>query len=116
MILESWLHHDFAQMLGIAIDVANALDYLHLCRTLIVHRDLKPANILLDDDMVAQVGDFSTAKLLFDVESNPDNEQTTSSTIKGTFGYLAPEYGMGGRTYPEGYIYSYGILILEMIT
>ncbi|MBA0692472.1 hypothetical protein Goari_010030, partial [Gossypium aridum] len=76
--LESWLHHDydedhssrhlnFAQMLDIAIDVANALDYLHHhCRTPIVHRDLKPTNVLLDDDMVAHVGDFGMAKLLSD--------------------------------------------------
>ncbi|KAL4333083.1 hypothetical protein GQ457_07G018470 [Hibiscus cannabinus] len=124
--LESWLHHDhedqssphlsFAQMLDIAIDVANALDYLHCCRTPIIHRDLKPANILLDDDMVAHVGDFGMAKLISDVESNLDNEQATSSIIKGTIGYLAPEYGMGGPTSPEGDVYSYGILILEMIT
>ncbi|XP_052883502.1 probable LRR receptor-like serine/threonine-protein kinase At3g47570 [Gossypium arboreum] len=126
--LESWLHHDydedhsprqlnFAQMLDIAIDVANALDYLHHhCRTPIVHRDLKPTNVLLDDDMVAHVGDFGIAKLLSDAASKLDNEQTTSSIIKGTLGYLAPEYGMGGSTSLEGDIYSYGILILEMIT
>ncbi|PPD79668.1 hypothetical protein GOBAR_DD23406 [Gossypium barbadense] len=126
--LESWLHHDydedhssrhlnFAQMLDIAIDVANALDYLHHhCRTPIVHRDLKPTNVLLDDDMVAHVGDFGMAKLLSDAASKLDNEQTTSSVIKGTLGYLPPEYGMGGLTSREGDIYSYGILILEMIT
>ncbi|MFQ6640368.1 hypothetical protein Gotur_016332 [Gossypium turneri] len=128
--LESWLHHDydydedhssrhlnFAQMLDIAIDVANALNYLHHhCRTPIVHRDLKPTNVLLDDDMVAHVGDFGMAKLLSDAASKLDNEQTTSSVIKGTVGYLPPEYGMGGLTSREGDIYSYGILILEMIT
>ncbi|TYI83840.1 hypothetical protein E1A91_D05G321400v1 [Gossypium mustelinum] len=126
--LESWLHneHDqdhsshhlnFAQMLDIAIDVANALDYLHhRCQTPIVHRDLKPTNVLLGDDMVAHVGDFGMAKFLFDVASNLDNEQAISSIIKGTIGYLAPEYGMGGSTSPEGDIYSYGILVLEMIT
>ncbi|GMI95903.1 EF-TU receptor [Hibiscus trionum] len=125
--LESWLHRDhgedhshhldFAQMLDIAIDVANAVDYLHRhCQTPIVHRDLKPTNVLLDDDMVAHVGDFGMAKLLSYAASNPDNEQATSSIIKGTIGYLAPECGMGGPTSPEGDIYSYGILVLEMIT
>ncbi|KAE8704754.1 putative Serine-threonine protein kinase, plant-type [Hibiscus syriacus] len=125
--LESWLHHDhveglsrhldFAQMLNIAIDVANAIYYLHRhCRTPIVHRDLKPSNVLLDDDMVAHVSDFGMAKLLSYAASNLDNKQSTSSIIKGTIGYLAPECGMGFPTSPEGDIYSYGIIVLEMIT
>ncbi|KAK8709741.1 hypothetical protein V6N13_060749 [Hibiscus sabdariffa] len=93
------------------------VDYLHRhCQTPIVHRDLKPSNVLLDDDMVAHVGDFGMAKLLSDAASNLDNQQATSSIIKGTIGYLAPECGMGGPTSPEGDIYSYGILVLEMIT
>ncbi|KAL4297438.1 hypothetical protein GQ457_12G004390 [Hibiscus cannabinus] len=104
-------------MLDVAIDVANAVDYLHRhYQTPIVHRDLKPTNVLLDDNMVAHVGDFDMAKLLSDAASNRDNEQATSSIIKGTIGYLAPECGMGGPTSPEGDIYSYGILMLEMIT
>ncbi|KAB1670321.1 hypothetical protein ES319_1Z179600v1 [Gossypium barbadense] len=95
--LESWLHeqHDqsrylnFAQRLDIAIDMANAIDYLqHGCGTMVVHCDLKPSNVLLDDDMVAH----------------------------GTTGYVAPEYGMSGSVSPEGDIYSYGIMLLEMIT
>ena len=97
--LESWLHDhqyesrhlNFNQMLDIAIDVANALDYLHNhCETLIVHRDLKPTNVLLDDDMVAHVSDFGMAKLLSRAASNLGSEQATSSVIKGTIGYLAP--------------------------
>ncbi|KAB1671207.1 hypothetical protein, partial [Gossypium barbadense] len=110
--LESWLHeqHDqsrylnFAQRLDIAIDMANAIDYLqHGCGTMVVHCDLKPSNVLLDDDMVAHVADFGLAKLF-------------SSGIKGTTGYVAPEYGMSGSVSPEGDIYSYGIMLLEMIT
>ena len=68
--LDSWLNHEsrnlsFRQRLNVAIDVANALDYLHhQCQTPIVHSDLKPSNVLLDDDMVAHVGDFGLAKLL----------------------------------------------------
>ncbi|XVE69392.1 hypothetical protein DITRI_Ditri09bG0148700 [Diplodiscus trichospermus] len=122
--LEGWLHEqhesrylNLAQRVDIAIDVANAIDYLHHdCETHIVHCDLKPTNVLLDDDMVAHVGDFGLAKLMSIERSNVSSDQTNSSTIKGTIGYVAPEYGMGGTISSEGDIYSYGILLLEMIT
>ncbi|XVE69389.1 hypothetical protein DITRI_Ditri09bG0148400 [Diplodiscus trichospermus] len=122
--LEGWLHeqHDsrylnLAQRLDIAIDVANAIYYLHHdCETSIVHCDLKPTNVLLDEDMVAHVSDFGLAKLLSIGTSNLGIDQMTSSMIKGTIGYVAPEYGMGGTVSLEGDIYSYGILLLEMIT
>ncbi|XVE68408.1 hypothetical protein DITRI_Ditri09bG0066200 [Diplodiscus trichospermus] len=122
--LESWLHEQYesrylnlAQRLDIAIDVANAIDYLHHdCETLIVHCDLKPTNVLLDEDMVAHVGDFGLAKLMPIEASNASSDQTNSSIFKGTIGYVAPEYGIGGTMSPESDIYSYGILLLEMIT
>ncbi|XVF24079.1 hypothetical protein REPUB_Repub13aG0096200 [Reevesia pubescens] len=122
--LESWLHEqhesrhlNLAQRLDIAVDVANAIDYLHHdCDTSIVHCDLKPTNVLLDEDMVAHVRDFGLAKLLSNNTSNMSSDQTNSSMIKGTIGYVAPEYGMGGTVSPKGDIYSYGIMLLEMIT
>uniref|UniRef100_A0A7N0VLS4 non-specific serine/threonine protein kinase n=1 Tax=Kalanchoe fedtschenkoi TaxID=63787 RepID=A0A7N0VLS4_KALFE len=122
--LDNWLHLvdrrqeirvlTLAKRLEIAIDVGCALDYLHNgCETPIVHCDLKPTNILLDDDMVAHVGDFGLAKLLL---GDFSGGESMSTALRGSIGYIAPEYGMGAAVSPLGDIYSYGILLLEMIT
>nr|KYP39848.1 LRR receptor-like serine/threonine-protein kinase EFR [Cajanus cajan] len=126
--LEDWLHPvnnvqyqtktlTFIQRLNIAIDVACALEYLHhFCEIPIVHCDIKPSNVLLDNDMVAHVGDFGLATFLFEESSKYSTQPVMSANLRGSIGYIPPEYGMGGKPTTLGDIYSYGILLLEIFT
>ncbi|MED6146211.1 hypothetical protein PIB30_032477 [Stylosanthes scabra] len=105
------------QRVNIVLDVAFALDYLHSDSwEAVVHCDIKPSNILLDDDMVAHLENFGLARLIHGPASRSSSGQSSSSAIKGTIGYIPPEYGGGGSVSREGDMYSYGILLLEMLT
>lgn len=97
--LEEWLHPsnpefrrlNLLQRLNIAIDVANALDYLHNhCKSPVVHCDLKPGNILLDNEFVGHVGDFGLSRFLSNATQNFSTTETSSELIKGSIGYAAP--------------------------
>ncbi|KAJ1275544.1 hypothetical protein BS78_05G143800 [Paspalum vaginatum] len=100
------------QRLSIALDIGNALEYLHYSsQRPIVHSDLKPSNILLGNDMTAHISDFGLARF-FD-----DNVSTASTTaVKGTIGYIAPEYASGGQVMDSGDVYAFGVILLEMFT
>lgn len=94
----------------VAIDVAKALSYLHHdCRSRILHLDVKPENILLDENYRAIVADFGLSKLIGKDESG------VITTLRGTRGYLAPEWLLEHGVSEKSDIYSYGMVLFEMI-
>ncbi|KGN65111.1 calmodulin-binding receptor-like cytoplasmic kinase 3 [Cucumis sativus] len=104
---------DFNQRLEIAIDIAHGLTYLHLyAEKQIIHRDVKSTNILLTETMRAKVADFGFARL-----GTLGTEQTHISTqVKGTVGYLDPEYMKTYQLTTKSDVYSFGILLVEILT
>ncbi|CAA2982443.1 serine threonine- kinase CDL1-like [Olea europaea subsp. europaea] len=98
--------------LKIAVGAAHGLEYLH-CKANppVIYRDLKSSNILLDSDFNAKLSDFGLAKL------GPVGDNTHVSTrVMGTYGYCAPEYAMSGKLTLKSDIYSFGVVMLELIT
>ncbi|XP_076907779.1 calmodulin-binding receptor-like cytoplasmic kinase 2 [Bidens hawaiensis] len=103
-----------ASRLDIAIDVAHALTYLHTYTDHpIIHRDIKSSNILLTEKLRAKVADFGFARLAADAESGQTH---VSTQVKGTVGYLDPEYLRTYQLTEKSDVYSFGILLVELVT
>ncbi|XP_027341299.1 receptor-like protein kinase HSL1 [Abrus precatorius] len=104
---------DWPTRYKIAIDAAEGLSYLHHdCVPPIVHRDVKSSNILLDGEFGAKVADFGVAKIIRGVNQGPES----MSVIAGSYGYIAPEYAYTLRVNEKSDIYSFGVVILELVT
>lgn len=102
---------EWTRRLTIALDVARGVEYLHgLAHQSFIHRDLKPSNILLGDDMRAKVSDFGLVRLA------PEGKGSIETIIAGTFGYLAPEYAVTGRVTIKVDVFSFGVILMELIT
>ncbi|KAK8495397.1 hypothetical protein V6N13_061036 [Hibiscus sabdariffa] len=118
--LEAWLHGpsgvncplDWETRMKIALDAARGLAYLHEdSQPCVIHRDFKASNILLDNNFHAKVADFGLAK------QAPEGRTNYQSTrVMGTFGYVAPEYAMTGHLLVKSDVYSYGVVLLELLT
>uniref|UniRef100_A0ACD5VJA3 Uncharacterized protein n=1 Tax=Avena sativa TaxID=4498 RepID=A0ACD5VJA3_AVESA len=104
---------DWEKRLAIIVGIAEGLLYLHKhSRLRVIHRDLKPSNILLDSEMNAKISDFGLAKIY----STNNNEGNKTRKVVGTYGYMAPEYASHGLFSIKSDVFSFGVLVLEIIS
>eukprot|EP01018_Ginkgo_biloba_P041198 Gb_00029 [translate_table: standard] len=104
-------HLNWQKRYNIILGVARGLLYLHEDSQLrIIHRDIKASNILLDDKLNPRIADFGLAKLF------PEDESHVHTRVAGTYGYMAPEYAMRGQLSVKADVYSFGVLLLEIVS
>eukprot|EP00249_Psilotum_nudum_P019808 c27429_g1_i1 orf=105-2228(+) len=102
---------DWSTVQNIAIGMARGLAYLHHeVQPAIIHRDIKASNILLDSKWNARLADFGLAKF------RPDGATHVTTRVAGTYGYVSPEYALYGQITEKSDVYSYGIVLLELLT
>ena len=100
---------DWRTRYKILTGLASELLYLHEeCGNPVVHRDIKPNNVMLDSDFDAHLGDFGLARM-------HQNDASVTTTLAGTPGYLAPEIGFIGKATPESDVYSFGMIVIEVV-
>lgn len=108
---QSNIYFNWRTRFKICIGIARGLAFLHEeVRPYIVHRDIKASNILLDKDLTPKISDFGLAKLI------PPNMTHVSTRVAGTIGYLAPEYAIRGQLTRKADIYSFGVLLVEIVS
>ncbi|CAM0879315.1 unnamed protein product [Alopecurus aequalis] len=102
---------DWSARVKISAGSARGIAYLHEdCHPRIIHRDIKSSNILVDNNFEAQVADFGLARLAMDFATH------VTTRVMGTFGYMAPEYASSGKLTEKSDVFSFGVVLLELIT